>query len=83
MNSRRKAGAPVCVLGTGAKASLFGSAGPVNQYVKLDEQWFRVIGVVAPQVTAQSDVAGVPAQDLNNYYLCSAEYIHVPAGKQL
>jgi putative ABC transport system permease protein len=63
---QEKAGAPVCVLGTGAKASLFGSAGPVNQYVKLDEQWFRIIGVVAPQVTAQSDVAGVPAQDLNN-----------------
>ena len=63
---QEKAGAPVCVLGTGAKTSLFGPAEPVNQYVKLDEQWFRVIGVVAPQVTAQSDVAGVPAQDLNN-----------------
>src|SRR5436190_11122231 len=63
---QEKAGAPVCVLGTGAKTSLFGPAEPVSQYVKLDEQWFRVIGVVAPQVTAQSDVAGVPAQDLNN-----------------
>jgi len=63
---QEKAAAPVCVLGTGAKASLFGSAEPVNQYVKLDEQWFRVIGVVAPQVTAQADVAGVSAQDLNN-----------------
>ncbi len=63
---QEKFGSPVCVLGAGAKASLFGSAEAVNQYVKLDEQWFRVIGVVAPQVTAQSDVAGVPAQDLNN-----------------
>ena len=63
---QEKAAAPVCVLGTGAKASLFGSVEPVNQYVKLDEQWFRVIGVVAPQVTAQSDVAGVPVQDVNN-----------------
>jgi putative ABC transport system permease protein len=63
---QEKAAAPVCVLGTGAKASLFGSAEPVNQYVKLDEQWFRVIGVVAPQVTAQADVSGVSAQDLNN-----------------
>jgi len=64
--NQEKLGAPVCVLGTGAKASLFGSTDPVDQYVKLDEQWFRVIGVVGPQVTAQSDVAGVPAQDLNN-----------------
>jgi putative ABC transport system permease protein len=63
---QERLGAPVCVLGTGAKISLFGSAEPVNQYIKLDEQWFRVIGVAAPQVTAQSDVAGVPAQDLNN-----------------
>jgi len=58
--------APVCVLGAGAKTSLFGSADPINQYVKLDEQWFRVLGVVAPQVTAQGDIAGVPTQDLNN-----------------
>jgi putative ABC transport system permease protein len=63
---QERLGAPVCVLGTGARISLFGSAEPVNQYIKLDEQWFRVIGVAAPQVTAQSDVAGVPAQDLNN-----------------
>ena len=63
---QEKNGAPVAVLGAGAKASLFGSASPIDQYVKLDEQWFRVIGVVAPQVTAQTDIAGVPSQDLNN-----------------
>lgn len=63
---QEKLGSSVCVLGTGAKTSLFGSADPLNQYIKLDEQWFRVIGVVAPQVTAQSDVAGVPSQDVNN-----------------
>jgi putative ABC transport system permease protein len=58
--------APVCVMGAGARASLFGAASPIDQYVKLDEQWFRVIGVAAPQLSAQDEIAGVPAQDLNN-----------------
>lgn len=58
--------APICVLGTGAKASLFGAANAINQYVKLDEQWFRIIGVVGPQLSSQTDISGVPSQDLNN-----------------
>ena len=61
-----KHGAPVCVLGAGAKASLFGASAAIGQYVKLDEQWFRVIGEVASQVTSQTDIAGIPSQDLNN-----------------
>jgi putative ABC transport system permease protein len=59
-------GAPVCVLGAGAKTSLFGAANPIGQYVKADEQWFRVIGVVGPQLSSQTEIAGVPSQDLNN-----------------
>jgi putative ABC transport system permease protein len=49
--------APVC---------LFGSADPVGQYVKANETWFRVIGVASPQLSSQTEVAGVPTQDLNN-----------------
>jgi putative ABC transport system permease protein len=58
--------APVCVLGAGAKSSLFGSADPIRQYVKVEEQWFQVIGVAGPQLSPQTEVAGVPAQDVNN-----------------
>src|SRR6267143_3911887 len=43
----------VCVLGAGAKSNLFGASDPIDQYVKVDEQWFRVIGVVGPQLRAQ------------------------------
>jgi putative ABC transport system permease protein len=57
---------PVCVLGAGARSSLFGSADPIHQYVKVDEQWFQVIGVASPQLSPQKEVAGVPAQDVNN-----------------
>src|ERR1700733_11362853 len=57
---------PVCVLGAGARSNLFGASDPVNQYVKVDEQWFRVIGVAGPQLSTQTEIAGLPSQDLNN-----------------
>jgi putative ABC transport system permease protein len=56
----------VCVLGMGAKASLFGVADPIGKFVKVGDQWFRVIGVAAPQLNAQADVPGIPSQDANN-----------------
>jgi putative ABC transport system permease protein len=59
-------GAPVCVLGAAAKSSLFGASNPIDQYVKVNEQWFRVIGVASPQLSSQTEVAGVPTQDTNN-----------------
>ena len=61
-----EAAAPVTVLGEAAAASLFGADDPVGRYVKVNEQWFQVIGVAGPQLTVQSDVAGLPAQDRNN-----------------
>jgi putative ABC transport system permease protein len=58
--------APVCVLGEGAKASLFPQQAAVGQYVKINEQWFRVIGILGTQLTVGSELAGVKPQDLNN-----------------
>jgi putative ABC transport system permease protein len=60
------AGAPVCVLGASAKWSLFGSANAVGEFVKANEQWFRVIGVVSPQLSSDTAVAGLPSVDVNN-----------------
>ena len=34
--------------------------------MKVNDQWFQVIGVAGPQLTVQTDVAGIPAQDRNN-----------------
>jgi putative ABC transport system permease protein len=66
-DERETAGAaPVTVLGEAAAASLFGAEDPVGRYVKVNEQWFQVIGVAGPQLTVQSEVAGLPAQDRNN-----------------
>jgi putative ABC transport system permease protein len=59
-------GAPVCVLGAAARSSLFGASEAIDQYVKVNEQWFRVIGVASPQLSSHTEVAGVPTQDSND-----------------
>ena len=56
----------VAVLGQAAATSLFGAGDPVGQFVKLNQQWFRVVGVAGPQLVAENDVAGLPSQDRNN-----------------
>ena len=56
----------MAVLGEAAAATLFGTDDPIGRYVKVNEQWFQVIGIAGPQVTVQADVAGLPAQDRNN-----------------
>jgi len=56
----------VAVLGQAAAASLFGTDDPVGRHVKVNQQWFRVIGVAGPQLAAQADVGGLPAEDRNN-----------------
>ena len=58
--------AAVCVLGQAAGANLFGAQPAVGQYVKVNDQWFHVIGVAGPQLSLSTQTAGIPAQDLNN-----------------
>lgn len=58
---------PVCVLGQAAKINLFGSQEALGQYIKVNTQWFRVVGVVGQQLTAGTQqMPGLPAQDFNN-----------------
>lgn len=61
-----RGGAPVCVLGASARWGLFGSANAVGEYVKVNEAWFRVVGVVSPQLSSDNSVGGAPAVDANN-----------------
>jgi putative ABC transport system permease protein len=62
-NDRKNA---VCVLGEGAKANLFPQKLAVGEYVKINEQWFRVIGVLGSQLTVGSELSGIKTRDLNN-----------------
>jgi len=65
--------AAVCVLGEAARVRLFGLTDAIDKFVKVNEQWFQVIGIAGAQAVVQSDIAGVPGQDRNNL-------IDVPTG---
>ncbi|MBI3666872.1 MAG: ABC transporter permease [Acidobacteria bacterium] len=60
------AAAPVCVMGEKAKVDLLGYGDAVGSFVKVNDVWLEVIGVMAPLATADADVEGVQAGDRNN-----------------
>jgi putative ABC transport system permease protein len=57
---------PVCVLGESAKLNLLGYDDAVGKYVKINDVWLQVIGVLTPQASADTDVEGVQALNRNN-----------------
>ena len=58
--------APVAVLGEAARVRLFGTNEALGQHLKVNEQWFEVIGTTAPQAVARGELSGLPAEDRNN-----------------
>ena len=58
--------APVCVLGESAKVNLLGYDNAVGKYVKVNDTWLQVIGVLAQQATADSEVEGLEVINRNN-----------------
>src|ERR1041385_8340520 len=58
--------APVCVLGETAKVNLLGFDDAIGKYVKVNEVWLQVIGVLTPQSSTDTDVEGVQALNRNN-----------------
>ncbi|MCS7027033.1 MAG: ABC transporter permease [Bryobacteraceae bacterium] len=58
--------APVCVLGESAKVNLLGYDQAVGKYIKINEVWLQVIGVLAQQATADTDVEGLEVVNRNN-----------------
>ncbi len=57
---------PVCVLGEKAKVNLLGYGDAVGSYVKINDTWLQVVGVMAPIATAESEVEGLQSNDRNN-----------------
>lgn len=58
--------APVCVLGESAKVNLLGYDPAVGKYIKVNDVWLQVIGVLAQQATADTDVEGLEVVNRNN-----------------
>jgi putative ABC transport system permease protein len=61
-----KSSSPVCVLGEGAKVNLLGYDSGVGKYVKVNDTWLQVVGVLTPQASGDSDVEGAQAANRNN-----------------
>ena len=57
---------PVCVLGESAKVNLLGYDSAVGKYVKVNDTWLQVIGVLAPQASADTEVEGLEVVNRNN-----------------
>jgi putative ABC transport system permease protein len=53
-----KASVPVCVLGESAKVNLLGFDDGVGKYVKINDVWLQVVGVLTPQATGDTDMEG-------------------------
>ena len=55
----------VCVLGAGAAYTLFGKDDPLGRMVKIDDQWFEVVGVLGSKTVFTETVGELAARDLN------------------
>jgi putative ABC transport system permease protein len=60
------ASAAVCVLGENAKVELLGYGPAVGKYIKVNDTWVQVIGVLGKQFTTGSANSGAQAEDRNN-----------------
>jgi putative ABC transport system permease protein len=58
--------APVCVLGEAAKVNLLGYEPAVGKYVKVNDTWLQVIGVLSQQASADAEMDGAEASNRNN-----------------
>jgi putative ABC transport system permease protein len=60
------ASAAVCVLGETAKIEVLGYGSALGRYIKVDDTWLRVIGVLERRLASASQSSEVQVQDLNN-----------------
>ncbi|MEX2264927.1 MAG: ABC transporter permease [Bryobacteraceae bacterium] len=56
----------VCVLGESAKVNLLGYDDAIGKYVKINDIWLQVVGVLTGQAGGDSDVEGLQATNGNN-----------------
>lgn len=55
----------VCVLGAGVASLLFQKEDPMGQMVKIEDQWFEVVGVLESKALFTETVGELAARDLN------------------
>jgi len=71
-----RASAAVCVLGETAKTAMLGYEPAVGKYIKVEDTWLRVVGVLRAQAASGSQNLAASGSDVNNR-------IYVPIGSFL
>jgi putative ABC transport system permease protein len=56
----------VCVLGEAAKIEVLGYGKAVGKFIKVNDTWLRIVGVLAKRFSSSSQAADVQIQDQNN-----------------
>lgn len=56
----------VCVLGEAAKVNLLGYEPALGKFVKVNDTWLKVVGVLREQILAGAQNSGSSMQDINN-----------------
>lgn len=77
------AGAAVCVLGEDAKVSLFGYGSAKDKYIKVNDTWLRVIGVLKPLTSSGSGAEAIDPNRLIYVPLPAFQYRFFDAGGSL
>lgn len=60
------ASAPVCVLGSGSKVELLGYGPATGKFIKMNDTWLEVIGVLNEQAKSGGQSKGSEMEDVNN-----------------
>jgi putative ABC transport system permease protein len=58
--------APMCVLGQSAKVELLGYDNAIGKFIKVNDTWLQVVGVLSEQIKSGSQSRGGQMEDLNN-----------------
>ena len=55
----------ICVIGNGVKEKLFHYEDPLGKQIKLDNQWFTVVGVMEKQLSQTKKIENLQLRNLN------------------
>ena len=64
--AHNQASSAVCVLGEAAKVSLLGYKPALGKFIKVNETWLQVVGVLEEQLMASPQSSGATLPDINN-----------------
>lgn len=67
----------VCVIGSSLETKLFGGASALGQYIRCDDQWFRVVGVLEAQPSVNSSIENLGVHHTNlSVYIPVSSVLH-------